>query len=64
MYFDDSIKPHIENMLCPTHDIHPVVESDWDGIKVTCCCHDFEKQCLEKIQKLLEENKSPNRGAA
>ncbi len=48
-----ALKSHIENMVCPIYDIHPIVEEDCEGIKIICCCKEFEKQCLTEAVKLL-----------
>ena len=55
MPIDETLKSHIENMICPIYDIHPIVEEDWDGIKIIACCKEFEKQCLMEAEKLLKE---------
>lgn len=50
------IKQHVQKMLCPVHDIYPIVEEDWDGFKITCCCKEFEKVCLKEAETLLQQN--------
>jgi len=57
MQFSDIIKEHIEQLVCPTHDIHPHVEQDWDGIKIICCCIDFHKQCMKQAKRMLDNDK-------
>jgi hypothetical protein len=57
MKSSDTIKAHIEAMLCHVHDIHPIVENDLDGIKIICCCEDFHKACLNEYEGLVSNNK-------
>ena len=57
MQFSDTIKEHIEKMVCDVHDIHPVTEQDWDGIKIICCCNEFHSQCLQEVETLVGNEK-------
>jgi len=50
------IKQHVQKMLCPVHDVYPIVEEDWDGFKIACCCKEFEKICLKEAETLLQQN--------
>ncbi len=52
MILDKPIREYIENMICSIHDVHPIIEEDWNGIKVTCCCKPFEKECLLTAENL------------
>ena len=54
MQFSDTIKEHIEKLLCPVHDIHPMVEQDWDGVKISACCKEFEMTCLKEAERLIQ----------
>jgi len=51
MPIDKTLIDHIRNMVCQVHGIHPIVEDDWDGIKIDCCCGDFHKECLKEVEK-------------
>jgi hypothetical protein len=53
MQFSEIVKGHIEKMACPVHDIHPVVEQDWEGVKIITCCSDFHTGCMEQAEKLM-----------
>jgi hypothetical protein len=43
------------------HDIHPIVEEDWNGIKIICCCKKFEEECLQESERLLQLNNQGNK---
>jgi hypothetical protein len=61
MKFSEAIKEHIENMICSVHDIHPIVEQDWQGITVIACCDDFHKECIEQAEmQMAKMSKSSN----
>jgi hypothetical protein len=53
MHSPELIKEHIKNMLCPVHDIHPIVEHDRNGLEIACCCSEFENSCLQEAVKLM-----------
>jgi hypothetical protein len=53
MTFDAPTKEHIKKMVCSVHDVHPIIEEDWNGIKVTCCCKPFERECLLTAENLM-----------
>lgn len=61
MFIHSYLKEHIESMLCPMHDIHPIVEEDWNGIKIICCCKKFEEECLQESERLLQLNNQGNK---
>jgi hypothetical protein len=53
MTIDDPTKEHIEKMICSVHDVHPIIEAEWNGFKVTCCCSQFEKECVLTAENLM-----------
>ena len=58
MLITDAIKGHIKQMLCPVHDIHPMIEYDLDGLKIVTCCENFEKQCMAETEELISKEQS------
>jgi len=58
MQLPEIIQKQIENMVCPVHDIHPIVEQDWDGIKISTCCDDFQKECTEQLEVMLNQSQT------
>ena len=44
----ETIKLIIENKLCPTHDVHPVVETIGNELEIACCCEEFHKECNQQ----------------
>lgn len=57
----DTIKSEIEKNLCQLHDIHPVVEINWDGIKIVCCCSEFHNRCVREAEYLLNKMSLPDK---
>ncbi|HTK21700.1 MAG TPA: hypothetical protein VL442_19420 [Mucilaginibacter sp.] len=53
MLFSEPLKEHIEKKVCPVHNIHPIIEVDLNELKIAACCKDFELQCLEDAEKLI-----------
>jgi hypothetical protein len=53
MTIDPLTREHIEKMVCIVHDVHPIIEANWDGIKLICCCEQFEKVCLLTAENLV-----------
>ena len=49
------IKKAIEEMTCPTHGQHPIVEHTNDGLSIHTCCEDFRQTAIEKYKKLKAE---------
>ena len=60
MQFTESIKEAVQGMLCPTHDIHPLIEQDWEGVKIHCCCNDFHTLCLKQAEEMSEQHNQSN----
>jgi hypothetical protein len=48
----DEVRERILAMVCPVHDIRPIVENEFDEVKVICCCKAFELICLKEIDHL------------
>lgn len=47
-------KAILETLSCPVHQRHPeIVILDDDGIKLNCCCVDFNNQCFYLLKKLI-----------
>ncbi|WP_448702784.1 hypothetical protein ACFGVR_10560 [Mucilaginibacter sp. AW1-3] len=53
MKLAESIKPNIEAMLCPLHDIHPVVDVLGNELQITCCCNRFHDLCRRQTEAML-----------
>jgi hypothetical protein len=57
------LKSVIEEITCPVHHQHPVLNVDEDdSIKLTCCCAEFKVQCYHLLKKFLgsqDNTKSP-----
>ena len=51
----ETIKPNLEALLCPVHDIHPAIETLGDEFEIICCCELFHKQCLEEAEHMLAD---------
>ena len=55
MTLAETIKPAIEAMVCPVHDIHPIVQVFGDEFQVISCCSVFQKECTEEIEAMLSQ---------
>jgi hypothetical protein len=53
MTLAETIQPAIEAMVCPVHDIHPIVQVMGDEFQVISCCSVFQKECAEEIAEIL-----------
>lgn len=53
MKLSEIIKPAIENLSCPVHDIHPIVQLFGEECQVITCCSVFQKECTEEIDAML-----------
>lgn len=53
MKLAETIKPSIEAMLCPLHDIHPVVEVLGNELHINCCCNRFHDLCRRQVDDML-----------
>jgi len=51
----DALKSSLEETACPLHDVRPIVELNWEGVKILCCCTDFYKQCVAEAERLSGE---------
>lgn len=49
------IQKAIEEMICPTHGQHPIVERTEDGLSIRTCCEDFRQTAIEKYKELKAE---------
>lgn len=49
------IKKAIEEMTCPTHGHHPIVEQTEDGLSIRTCCEDFRQTTIERYKELKAE---------
>ena len=56
MFFSEPLKEHIEKMVCPVHNIHPIIENDLDELKIAACCQEFESKCLSDAEKLIHKS--------
>jgi hypothetical protein len=56
MESSDTIKSIIEDKLCPTHDLHPVVDITGNELHITCCCTNFYTECTKEIEALFMLN--------
>ncbi|OCX54673.1 hypothetical protein BEL04_10635 [Mucilaginibacter sp. PPCGB 2223] len=55
MKLAETIKPNIENLLCPDHDIHPIVDTLGDELQINCCCSKFHRLCRKQVEVILRE---------
>ena len=47
-------KSIIETIECPVHKRHPeIILQEDNGIKLSCCCVEFNTQCFYILKKLL-----------
>jgi hypothetical protein len=47
-------KSMIEAIECPVHKRHPkIIFQEDNGIKLSCCCVEFNTQCFYILKKLL-----------
>lgn len=49
------IQKAIEEMTCPTHGNHPVVEQTNEGLSIHTCCDEFRQAVIEKYEQLKKE---------
>lgn len=49
------VQKAIEEMICPTHGEHPIVEHTNDGLSIRTCCEDFRQTAIEKYKELKTE---------
>lgn len=49
------IQKAIEEMTCPTHGQHPIVERTDDGLSIRTCCEGFRQTAIEKYKELKAE---------
>jgi len=49
----DTVKWVIEGMVCPVHDVHPVVEIVGNKLLISCCCNDFHEECIGEAKGLF-----------
>jgi ferredoxin-fold anticodon binding domain-containing protein len=55
MKLAETIKPVIEALACPVHDIYPIAQISGDEFKVITCCSVFQKECTEEMEAMLTE---------
>jgi hypothetical protein len=60
MQLADTIKSTIEHKLCPTHDIHPVIDVSENQLQIICCCIDFHKECKNEAEITLSQLDPPH----
>jgi len=53
----ETVKSIIETMLCPVHDVHPVVEIMRNELQISCCCNEFHEDCMDEARGLFMLNK-------
>ena len=53
----ETVQSIIETMLCPTHDVHPVVEIMGNKLLISCCCNEFHEECTDEARGLFMLNK-------
>lgn len=53
----ETVKLIIESRTCPIHDVHPVVETFGNELKISCCCGDFTIDCSREASSLFMMNK-------
>ncbi|HTK19003.1 MAG TPA: hypothetical protein VL442_05810 [Mucilaginibacter sp.] len=51
------VKSIIENMVCPFHDVHPVVEISGNELQIGACCAEFHEECANEAKGLFMLNK-------
>jgi len=51
------VKSVIEDMVCPVHDVHPVVEIFGNNLQISSCCDDFHEECANEAKGLFMLNK-------
>ena len=44
-------------MICPVHDVHPVVEIFGNELQIGCCCAEFHEECANEAKGLFMLNK-------
>lgn len=49
------IKKAIEEMKCPTHGSHPIVEQTNEGLSIHTCCDEFKQAVIENYEQLKKE---------
>jgi len=55
MKLAEEIKPNIESLLCPEHDIHPIVDALGNELYINCCCNKFHLQCRRQVEVMLRQ---------
>lgn len=55
----DTIKSVIESTVCPVHDVHPIVDTEGNKLKISCCCAQFYEECTGQVKGLFMTNKYP-----
>jgi hypothetical protein len=51
------VKSVIEGMVCPVHDVHPVVEILGNKLHISSCCAGFYEECVNEVKGLFMLNK-------
>lgn len=49
------MKQTLEEMKCPTHGNHPIVEQTNEGLSIHTCCDEFRQAVIEKYEQLKKE---------
>lgn len=56
----ETVKLIIGSRVCPIHDVHPVVETMGNELKISCCCKSFNVDCsLEAISLFMMNKEYP-----